>query len=144
MRRLFIDASVFFPAIHSERSHARELFVLAGQESVQLVVSDWVLEETRRNLAYFAPERVVFLDYLLARVPLEVVTVTRRSVQAAVKRVVLKDAPIVAAARKAKVEALVTYDRKHLLGKPEVAKYIGAKVVTPEEAVKLLQSPPRN
>jgi predicted nucleic acid-binding protein len=140
MRRFFIDASVFFPAIHSERGHARELFILAGQEWVQLVVSDWVLEETRRNLADFAPERVVFLDYLLTRLPLEIITVSRRSVQAAAKRVVLKDAPIVAAARKARVEALVTYDRKHLLGKPEVAQYIRAQVVTPEGALKILQS----
>jgi hypothetical protein len=106
-------------------------------------VCDWVLEETRRNLADFAPERVVFLDYLLTRLPLEIVTVTRRSVQAAAKRVVLKDAPIGAAARKAKVEALVTYDRKHLLGKPDVAKYIGAEVITPEGAMKLLESQPR-
>src|SRR5664279_652140 len=119
MKRFFVDTSVFFPAIHSARGHARDLFVLAGQELVQLVVSDWVLEETRRNLADFAPERVAFLDYLLARLPLEVVTVTRRSVQAAAKRVVLKDAPtrtrpargtsVVAAARKAKVAALTTY-----------------------------------
>ncbi len=143
MRRFFIDASVFFPAIHSERGHARELFVLAGQEMVQLVASDWVLEETRRNLADFAPERLVFLDYLLTRVPLEVVTVTRRSVEAAAKRVVLKDAPIVAAARKAKVEALVTYDRRHLLGKPDVAKYVRAKVVTPEEVIEILKKQPR-
>jgi predicted nucleic acid-binding protein len=139
MRRFFIDTSVFFPAIHSARGHARDLFILAGQEVLQLVVSDWVLEETRRNLADFAPERVVFLDYLLARLPLETVTVTRRSVQAAARHVVLKDAPIVAAARKAKVDALVTYDRKHLLGKPEIAKYIGAVVVTPEDAVKALR-----
>ena len=140
MRRFFIDTSVFFPAIHSARGHARDLFILAGQELVQLVVSDWVLEETRRNLADFAPERIAFLDYLLARLPLETVTVTRRSVQAAAKRVILKDAPIVAAAKKANVDALVTYDRKHLLGKPAVAKYLGALVLTPEDAIKLLQS----
>src|SRR5215470_9817175 len=101
MKRLFIDSSVFFAAMHSARGHARDLFVLAGQQAVQLVASDWVLEETRRNLAYAAPDRVVFFDYLLARLPLETVNITRRSVQAAAKRVVLKDAPIVAAARKA-------------------------------------------
>jgi predicted nucleic acid-binding protein len=140
MRRFFIDTSVFFPAIHSSRGHARDLFMLAGQELVRLVASDWVLEETRRNLADFAPERIVYLDYLLTRMPLEVVTVTRRGVLAAAKRVVLKDAPIVAAARKAKVEALVTYDRKHLLGKPEVAKYIRAQVITPEGALELIEN----
>src|SRR5437764_15458548 len=67
MRRFFIDTSVFFPAIHSSRGNARDLFILAGQELVQLVVSDWVLAETRHNLADFAPDRVEFLDYLLSR-----------------------------------------------------------------------------
>ena len=35
-----------------------------------------------------------------------------------------KDAPIVVAARKGKVDLLVTLDQKHLLGKPEITEYI--------------------
>jgi serine/threonine protein kinase len=35
-----------------------------------------------------------------------------------------KDAPIVVAARKGKVDLLVTFDQKHLLGKPEITEYI--------------------
>jgi len=46
-----------------------------------------------------------------------------------------KDAPIVVAARKGKVDLLVTLDQKHLLGKPEITAYIKAKVVTPKDPI---------
>ena len=144
MKRFYVDASVFFPAAHSSRGSARELVVLAAAEQpeAQLVVSDDVIEETRRNLAYDAPEKLLVFERLVATVPFEVMTVTRRAVRAAARVVVAKDAPVVAAAKKARVDALVTYDRKYLLGKPEVAKYIRAKVITPDEAVRLLRGKP--
>jgi predicted nucleic acid-binding protein len=50
----------------------------------------------------------------------------------------LKDAPIVAAAKKAQADMLVTLDKKHLLGKPELAMYAGMKIVTPKEAIEFL------
>ena len=48
------------------------------------------------------------------------------------------DAPILAAAKKAKVDALVSFDRKHLHTKA-VEAYIGAPVITAGDALKLLQ-----
>ena len=48
------------------------------------------------------------------------------------------DAPILAAARKAKVDALVTFDRKHLLSKPALAVYIKCPIVLPDDAMKML------
>ena len=41
----------------------------------------------------------------------------------------------VAAAKRAKVDLLVTLDKKHLLGKPQLIEYIGFKIVTPQEAM---------
>jgi predicted nucleic acid-binding protein len=55
-------------------------------------------------------------------------------VQAAAKHVTLKDAPILAAARKAKVAFLVTLDKKHLLSRPELAQYARTIIATPQEA----------
>ena len=60
---------------------------------------------------------------------------TKRQVLSAAAHVALKDAPIVAAAKRAKVDLLVTLDKKHLLGKPELAKYASTEIVTPQEAV---------
>jgi predicted nucleic acid-binding protein len=142
MKRYFMDASVLFAAAYSAKGYARQLLAMAADEPtrVRLVVSDDVLGETRRNLFDGAPEKIDELERLLRAIQFETVNPTRRLVVGAAKRVALKDAPIVAAARKAKVDALVTFDKKHLLGKPEIARYIRAEVIPPEAAVKQIEA----
>jgi predicted nucleic acid-binding protein len=56
----------------------------------------------------------------------------------AAKRFAVKDAAIIAAARKAKVDSLVTFDAKHLLNNPAVVSYIRAPVLRPQESLELL------
>jgi len=41
----------------------------------------------------------------------------------------------VAAAKKARVDMLITLDKKHLLDKQEIAETSGIAIVTPKEAV---------
>ena len=60
---------------------------------------------------------------VLLRVPFEVVRVTPCLVKTASRAVELKDAPVVAAAKRARVEALVTFDHKHLLRPSEPAAF---------------------
>lgn len=135
MSRLFLDSSVLFSAAYSTRGHAHDLIRMAIRRELTAVVSPLVLTETRRNLADNAPEHLILLDYVLQNVPFEIVQPTRREVVAATKYAALKDAPIVAAARRARVDFLVTLDKKHLLGRSELAKYTRAEIVTPKEAV---------
>ena len=141
MMRFFMDASVLFSAVYSAHGYSRDLITLAAveQPQVRLVVSDDVLEETRRNIAYSVPEKLPALERLFYAVPFEVVNPARRSVVGAARRFAVKDAPIVAAARKARVDALVTFDAKHLLNNPAVASYIRAPVIRPQESVELLK-----
>jgi predicted nucleic acid-binding protein len=108
---------------------------MAISEELILVTSQLVLIETRRNLSESASDKLQFLENALANIPFELTRPTKREVLAAAKRVVLKDAPIIAAARKAKVGMLVTLDKKHLLGKPDLAAYLGVPIVTPKEAI---------
>lgn len=139
MIRFFVDASVLFSAAYSAKGYSRDLINLAAADEpqVRLVVSDDVLEETRRNLAYSVPEKLDALARLLSAVPLEVVNPARRSAVGAAKRVAIKDAPIVAAARKAKVDALVTFDEKHLLRNAALPSYIRAPILRPQKAVEM-------
>ncbi len=138
--RIFLDASALFSAAYSATGASRELLLAAARDEVEIVVSRDVLEEVERNLASKAPKAVDVYNPLLALVDPEVAgDPTRRQVWAAEKHVAQKDAPIVAAAKKAKVDLLVTLDRKHLLGKPELAKYAGTDIVTPKEAVERLR-----
>ena len=82
---------------------------------------------------------MVWLELLLITLPYELVRPSKEEVLESAIHVALKDAPIVAAARKAKVDLLVTMDQKHILGKPELANYAGLQIVTPKEAMAILR-----
>ena len=135
MIRIFLDSSVLFSAAYSSRGRARELILRAARGELTLVVSDLVLEETRRNLAENAPHSLPYLHRVIETVSFELIRPTKREVLEAAKIVVLKDAAILAAAKKAEVDFLVTLDRKHLLGKPELEQFAGAPIVSPKEAL---------
>lgn len=134
MMRVFIDSSAIFSAAYSPHGHARDLLEAAMRGDLELVVSPTVLEETRRNLAESAPETLPFLELVLASVSPEVCQPTKTEVLAAAEYTARKDAPIAAAAKRAGVELLVTLDKKHLLGRPALARFVGADIVTPKEA----------
>jgi len=139
MIRFFLDTSVLFAAVHSSTGHARDILKTVESEEVVLITSQYVLAEARRVLIDKSPERYPVFDYLMTTLPWEIVEPTKGQVLAAAKYVEdINDAPIIAAARKAKVQALVTFDRKHLLGKPAIATYLRAQVLTPREALELL------
>lgn len=113
---------------------------MAAREEIVLVISKLIEEETRRNLLDTVPQVADYFNRFLEAVPFEYVRPTRQEIIEATNYVTLKDAPIVAAAKKAHAELLVTLDKKHLLGKPELASYAGMKIVTPKEAMEVLSS----
>lgn len=140
MRQLFIDSSVLFAAAYSSRGHARDLVLMATREEVILVVSPLVLEETRRNLEESAPAVIDLFDLLVQTIPFKIVQPTRDEILDAAQHIVLKDAPILAAAKISKADLLVTLDKKHLLEKPLLVEYLGVEIVTPKTAFESLQS----
>jgi predicted nucleic acid-binding protein len=139
MKRLFIDSSVLYSAAYSSKGHSRDLLLMAVREEIILVVSQVVLIETRRNLEENGTELAILFDLLVETIPFEIVNPTQEEVIEAAKTVVPKDAPILAAARRAEIDLLVTLDRKHFLGKPELVDYINARIMTPGETVDFLQ-----
>ena len=132
--RLFIDSSVLFSAANSERGHSRDLVLMSVRDELVLILSDYVLEETRRNLASLKKPKIFDLEFLLSEAEVEMVTIDRDDILLAAERTVLKDAPIIAAAKKAKVSMLVSLDKKHILGRPDLETYIDAPILTPKEA----------
>lgn len=140
MKRVFLDSSVLFSAAYSHRGYSRELILLAIREEIIAVTSQIVIEETRRNLAEYAPDKILFLEYVFENTPFEYVEPTKREVLSAAKHIVMKDAPIAAATKKAKVDILVTLDKKHLLDKPGLDEFVRADIVRPSEAIAHIRS----
>jgi len=140
MQRAFLDSSVLFSASYSKTGHAHDLVRLSAAGQLMIVVSNFVLGETRSNLADLKPQRVDEFDEILATAAMEIVHVPKEEIVNAAQLIVLKDAPIIAAARIAKVDMLVSLDRKHILGKPELETYIHAPILTPIEAFQRLKA----
>jgi predicted nucleic acid-binding protein len=139
MMRVFIDSSVLIAASYSSTGASREIIRQGIRGKIELVISNLVLEETRANLSIKAPEALPAYQQFLDVIPFETTIPTKRQVLEAAEYTDLKDAPIVAAAKGAQVDYLVSLDRRHLVGVPEVARRSGLKIVLPAELLEKLR-----
>lgn len=77
------------------------------------MTSAFALEEARRNIAMKKPDRLKALEGLIQQIALTAEPTAERIADATKHRLSPKDAPILAAAIVAKVDALITGDRTH-------------------------------
>src|SRR3712207_2700937 len=95
--KVFLDASVLFPATVSARGSARDLINSGLRGACELILSSDVIEECERNLAAKKPAALPrlaeFLELLIHRAE-----PSASDVQRAAAVVVAKDAPVVAGA----------------------------------------------
>lgn len=139
----FIDSSVFFAACLSPQGASNAILHECIQGKVTLVISDTVRAETERNLASLprhAAEALLLFQQLLDAVSFVLSNPTQEEIAEAATYTFLKDASIVAAAKKAKVDYLVSFDRKHLVGVPQVAQGSGLTIVLPEVLLAAIRS----
>jgi len=139
----FIDSSVFFAACLSPKGASNAILQASVQGEITLVISDTVRAETERNLASLprrAAEAVLVFQQLLDAVPFVLSNPTTEEIAEAATYTVLKDAPIVAAAKRAKVDYLASFDRKHLVGVPAVAHGSDLSIVLPETLLAAIRS----
>ena len=130
--RVFLDTSVIIAAAISSRGTSRALLNLLSAGGCTGFVSDYVLEEVQRNVSRKAPHMVSTMDIIITQAGFTLVTPTLQHIVRAEQYVELKDAPVVAAAVTAGVDALVTLDKKHLLQRErEIHETFGIAVVDP-------------
>jgi predicted nucleic acid-binding protein len=129
--RIFIDSSVLFSAANSSRGHSRDLLLMGASGEIKIIISNFVLQETIRNLSGLKKPPLEELDQIVQNANIELVDASKQSVLDAAKLIVLKDAPIIAAAKTAKVNMLVSLDKKHILGRTDLEAYINAPIMTP-------------
>ncbi len=140
MPRIFMDSSVLFSAANSSKGHSRDLILMGANGEITIIISNFVLQETLRNLAGLKRPTVTELDQIIQNANIEVVDATKQAVLDAAKLIVLKDAPIIAAAKTAKVNMLISLDKKHILGRTDLEAYIHASIVTPLIAYQKLRA----
>jgi predicted nucleic acid-binding protein len=138
-RSVFLDSSVLYAAVFSATGPARRLLLKGLQGSITLSISEFVLEETKRNLVKNAPAALPFLTIIADLLAPQVTNPTKAAVLKAAQVVHLKDAPIVVAAAKAKADYLATHDVKHLLAEAQaIEAAYGITVLSPAELLRIL------
>ncbi|HQV68490.1 MAG TPA: PIN domain-containing protein [Thermoflexales bacterium] len=134
-----MDASAIYAMIVSSSGGARELARLAGQGQVTLVVSGYAFDEAARSFVIKDPQILDLLRLFRAQPFWVWREHTREDVIEARKHVNDPfDAPIIAAAKRAEVDGLVSFDRKHLHTRA-VEEFIGAPVLTAGDALALVR-----
>jgi len=132
--RIFLDGNVLFSAALDTGSGLRSFFHLAEAGMCELVISPFALDEAQRNIARKHSAKTPDLEQLIARI-----TICREAAADGVRwarstGLPDKDAPILAAAVRAKAELLVTGDRRDF-GIRYERTLRGVEVLTPRAAL---------
>ena len=130
MKTAFLDSSVFFSAVNSPTGGSSKLFTLP---KIRLVVSPLVLTEVERNVQAKLQSHHLDRFFMLAE-KLKVLDQkpNDKHILEAKKVIAEKDAVILAEAKEAGTDFLVTLDKKHFLT-PDVQKFLGRqRVLTPK------------
>jgi predicted nucleic acid-binding protein len=141
MLRVFLDANVYFAGCVSREGASALVLHLARGGRVRVVASRLVLREADRNLrrkstrsAHTAFRRFVAgTDLTVVPAPPDT---TLAQYEAAIHP---KDVPVLAAAMEAKVDYLVTLDRRHFFTKAVLSRARGVRIVTPGDFLKELR-----
>jgi uncharacterized protein len=138
--RVFIDSSVLIAAAISATGAARELILRGLRGEVQLVISSLVLEETERNLRAKVPAAIPAFEIFQQALAASLVRPTKAAVLRAAKLIAVKDAPIVAAAQRARVPYLASFDQKDLhQHKRLILARFGVEIVFPTDILEMLR-----
>ena len=130
MKRVFLDSSVLFTAVNSPTGGSAKLFTL---KKIKLVTSNLVLAEVERNI-YKKLQSYHLKRFFLLVKKIEILKQKPNLplIQKARKVIFENDAVILAEAKMAKCDCLLTLDRKHFFA-PKVAKFIRPqKIFTPK------------
>jgi len=132
----FLDSSALIADAISPSGAARILLLLAEAEKLNIIISEQVIEETERSLAKKSPQNLPDFRRFIKVINPIIVQISSEEITNCLYMISdPTDAPILAAAIKAKADFLVTHNRRHFLDDPKVAKKSGLKIGTPGDAL---------
>ena len=131
--RVFLDTSVLISSLASATGASAAIRDLGESEELRIVLSRQVLVEADRVLLRKFPQLIERYRLFIKSVSPELADdPSPDSVRAAAAVIHPNDAPILAAAKQAQADYLVTLNTKHFLT-PKAQAFYGAPIVTPGE-----------
>jgi predicted nucleic acid-binding protein len=134
---LFLDSSALFAGIVSADGAARALLLLAETGRLRLLISEQVIAETERAIARKAPGALAEIRQAILRSRAGVLSDPDPQDVAEHLNWMADptDIPILLAAMDARVDYLVTLNRRHFLDDSQVAQRSGLRIGTPGDAL---------
>ena len=134
---LFLDSRALFAGIASPGGAERALLLLGEVEQITLTISEQVVTECERSLARKHPQALPELRQAIWASQAQIVhNPSPEEVQAHADLISHSaDVPILLAAIQARVDYLVTLNRRHFIDDPEVARRSGLRIGTPGDAL---------
>ena len=138
MKKVFLDSSVLFTAVNSPTGGSAKLFTL---QKILLTTSPYVLTEVERNIRKkLFKHHLERFFMLVAKLEIIEQKPDIKLIEKAKKAIVEKDAVILAEAKQAKADFLVTLDRNHFLTEKAKNFIKPVKIVTPKMLINLEES----
>lgn len=138
---LFLDSSALFAGVFSPTGAARALLVLGEVGRISITISEQVIAETERALARKAPKALPnyreALRHTGMRIERDPSTKDVEPHLGIIRHEV--DVPILVAVINAKVDYLVTLNRRHFMDDPTVSSRSGLQIGTPGDALNWLK-----
>lgn len=138
MITVFLDSSVIISGTHSQKGASYIVLSLCKKKKITGYISPIVLKEVLRNLKKKFPEEklIAFLRFLAESNFKKIELKEEREVLRFKRFTQSKDVHVVASAAKARVDYVITLDKKHLLGLKQ--KSLPFQIVTPGEFIKTI------
>lgn len=134
--KVFLDTSALIAGISSSKGAARAVLQLAEIGLIEVFVSRQVIIESDRNIEAKLIEMIdEYRKFIEILAPVLVDDPSQKEVKKFSSIIHPDDAPIFAAAVNSGVDYLVTWDRKHFIGK-NISIRSNLKIVTPGEFLK--------
>jgi len=131
--KVFLDTSALIAGVASSRGAARAVLQLAEIGLIEVVVSRQVIVEADRNIEEKLPEMLnEYREFIELLAPVLIDDPRQKDVERFLKVINYDDAPILASAVSSGADFLITWDRKHFIGK-DIHTHSNLKIVTPGE-----------
>ena len=133
MIRVLLDANVYFAGCASPKGASAFILELARKKEIQVVASRLILREAELNLRLKSTsEAVEIFHRLFKQTELQVIPSPDESTCARYEEIIHpKDVPVLAAAVAAKVDYIVTLDRRHFLNPLVLKEAQPIKILVP-------------
>ena len=133
----FLDSSALMSGMISATGAARALLLLSEDGKLNLIVSEQVIAEIERNLARKAPKVLPYARDMIRQARIRILPdPSPQAIEPCRDWIAhAADLPILVAAAEARVDFLVTLNRRHFTDDAGVAQKSGLHIGTPGDAL---------